>query len=184
MFRIQNRIFWFLLTSFQQLVLGNSIKTFPHPSFGSCWFHQWKYTSLSLWDLSPIPLSKVWVICDKSKLELSEILALWSNLCGLLLLEVKPSRQLGIALELPSLWWAVRKFVKICFASARKEAKASEVRIMVERDSAWSWLLVGNSSYLNGDIGIMCDDFELQQPNSRVNPLVCLLVFFLSVLLE
>jgi hypothetical protein len=167
MFRIQNRIFWFLLTSFQQLVLGNSIKTFPHPSFGNCWFHQWKYTSLSLWDLSPIPLSKVWVICDKSKLELSEILfmstwALWSNLRGLLLLEVKPCRQLGIALELPSLWWAVGKFVKICFTSARKEVKASEMRIMVERDSAWSWLLVGNSSYLNRDIWIMCDDSELR----------------------
>jgi hypothetical protein len=32
-----------------------------------------------------------------------------------------------------------------------KEARASEVRKAVERDPAWSWLLVGNSSYLNGD---------------------------------
>jgi hypothetical protein len=36
------------------------------------------------------------------------------------------------------------KFVKICFASARKEARASGVRREVERDPAWSWLLVGN----------------------------------------
>jgi hypothetical protein len=50
------------------------------------------------------------------------------------------------------------KFVKIRFASARKEARASEVRKVVERDLAWSWLLVDNSSYLNGDVGITCDD--------------------------
>jgi hypothetical protein len=54
------------------------------------------------------------------------------------------------------------KFVKVYFASARKEARASEVRKAVERDSAWSWLLVGDSRYLNGDIGITCDDSELQ----------------------
>jgi hypothetical protein len=46
----------------------------------------------------------------------------------------------------------MRKFVKIRFASARKEARASEVRKMIERDPAWSWLLVGNSTYLNGDV--------------------------------
>jgi hypothetical protein len=55
----------------------------------------------------------------------------------------------------------VEKFVKVRFASARKEARASEVRKVVKRDPAWSWLLVGNSSYLNGDVGIMCGDFEL-----------------------
>jgi hypothetical protein len=76
------------------------------------------------------------------------------------------------------------KFVKVCFTSARKEARASEVRKMVERDTAWSWLLVGNSSYLNGDVGIMCGDSELRQINPYVNPLVCLLVFLLSELLE
>jgi hypothetical protein len=26
----------------------------------------------------------------------------------------------------------------------------------VERDPAWSWLLVGNSNFLNGDVGITC----------------------------
>jgi hypothetical protein len=78
----------------------------------------------------------------------------------------------------------VIKFVKVCFASARKEARASEVRKVVKRDPAWSWLLVGNSSYLNGDVGIMCGDSELQKTNHHVHPLVCLLVFFLSNLYE
>ena len=76
------------------------------------------------------------------------------------------------------------KFVKVRFASARKEARASEVRKVVERDPAWSWLLVGNSSYLNGDVGITRGDSELRQTNHRVHPLVCLLVFLLSDLLE
>jgi hypothetical protein len=78
----------------------------------------------------------------------------------------------------------MEKFVKVRFASARKEARASEMRKVVERDLAWSWLLVENSSYLNGDVEIMCGDFELQQINHRVNPLVCLLVFLLSELLK
>jgi hypothetical protein len=30
----------------------------------------------------------------------------------------------------------MKKFVKVCFTSARKEAKASEVRKVVERDPA------------------------------------------------
>jgi hypothetical protein len=74
--------------------------------------------------------------------------------------------------------------MNVRFTSARKEARASEVRKVVERDSAWSWLLVGNSSYLNGDVGITCGNFELRQINSRDNHLVCLLVFLLSELLE
>jgi hypothetical protein len=74
--------------------------------------------------------------------------------------------------------------VKVRFASARKEVRASEVRKVVERDPAWNWLLMGNSSFLNGDIGITYGDSELWQINHRVNPLVCLLVFLLSELLE
>jgi hypothetical protein len=54
----------------------------------------------------------------------------------------------------------MEKFVKVRFTSARKEARASEVRKAIERDPTWSWLLVG-SSYLNGDIGITCGDSEL-----------------------
>jgi hypothetical protein len=78
----------------------------------------------------------------------------------------------------------MEKFVKVCFTSARKEVRASEVRKAVERELAWSWFLVGNSSYLNGDIGIMWCHFELQQTNYRVHPLVCPLVFLFSNLLE
>jgi hypothetical protein len=78
----------------------------------------------------------------------------------------------------------VGKFVNVCFASERKEAWASEVRKAVERDPAWDWHLVGNSSYLNGDVGITGGDTELWQINPRVNTLVCLLVFLLFELLE
>jgi hypothetical protein len=74
--------------------------------------------------------------------------------------------------------------VKVRFASERNEARSSEVRKAVERDLAWSWHLVGNSSYLNGDIGIMGGGSELWQTKTRVNPLVCLLVFLLSEFLE
>jgi hypothetical protein len=58
------------------------------------------------------------------------------------------------------------------------------VRKVIKRDPTWSWLLVGNSSYLNRDVGIMYDDSKLQQINPRVNHLVCLIVFLLSELLE
>jgi hypothetical protein len=76
------------------------------------------------------------------------------------------------------------KFVNVCFTSTRKEVRASEVRKVVERYLTWSWLLVGNSSYLNRDVGITCGCYELRQRNPRVDPLVCLLVFLLSELLE
>jgi hypothetical protein len=76
------------------------------------------------------------------------------------------------------------KFVKVWFTSERKEARASEVRKAVERDPAGSWHLMGNSSYLNGDVGMTGGDSELRQTNPRVNPLVCLLVFLLFELLE
>jgi hypothetical protein len=78
----------------------------------------------------------------------------------------------------------VGKFVRVRFTSERKEARASEVRKAVEKDPAWSWHLVDNSSYLNGDVGITGDDSKLRQTNPRVNHLVCLLVFLLSELLE
>jgi hypothetical protein len=45
--------------------------------------------------------------------------------------------RLGVALELPRLWWAMGKFVNVRFASERKEARATEVRKAVERDPAW-----------------------------------------------
>jgi hypothetical protein len=102
----------------------------------------------------------------------------------LLPLEVKPPRRLGVGLELPRLWWAVEKFVKVRFASERKEARASKVRKSVERGPAWSWHLVGNSSYINRDVGITGGDSKLWQINTCVNPLVCLLVFLLFELHE
>jgi hypothetical protein len=99
-----------------------------------------------LWAL---PNPYLWESCD-----------LWEILCGglresslwalehlsfvnqylwhLLLLEVKPSRWLDVALDLPSVLWVLRKFVNVRFASERKEARASEVRKAVERDPAWS----------------------------------------------
>jgi hypothetical protein len=75
-------------------------------------------------------------------------------------------------------------FVKVRFASVRKEAKANEVRKVVERDPIRSWLLVGNSSYIIGDVGITCGDFKLQQTNHHVHYLVCLFVFLDFDLLE
>jgi hypothetical protein len=78
----------------------------------------------------------------------------------------------------------MQKFVKVRFTSKRKGARASEVRKSVERDPAWSWHLVGKSSYLNGDIGITGGDSKLWQINSHVNHLICLLVFLLFKLLE
>jgi hypothetical protein len=78
----------------------------------------------------------------------------------------------------------MEKFLKVRFTSARKQASANEVRKLVEIDPAWSWLLMGNSSYLNRDVGITCGDSELRQTNPRVNPFICLLLFLLSELLE
>jgi hypothetical protein len=75
---------------------------------------------------------------------------------------VKPPRWLGVTLELSMFWCAMGKFVKVRFTSKRKEARASEVRKVVERDPAWSWYMVGNSSYLNGDVGITVGDSELR----------------------
>jgi hypothetical protein len=56
----------------------------------------------------------------------------------------------------------MRKFLNVHFTSARKEARASEVRKTVERDPAWSWFLVGNSSYLNGEVEITCGNSKLR----------------------
>jgi hypothetical protein len=78
----------------------------------------------------------------------------------------------------------VGKFVKVRFTSERKEVRVSELSKAVERDSAWSWNLVGNLSYLNGDVGITDGDFKLWQINPHANPLIFLLLFLLSKLLE
>jgi hypothetical protein len=150
---------------------------------------------LFLENLRPLPFTSKWGLCDLWEIQakVSVRFSLWAlehlsfvkqSSCHLLLFEVKPSRQLGVTLELPRLWWAVGKFMKARFASERKEARASEVRKAVERDPTWSWHLVGNSSYLNGDVGITGGDSKLWQTNPHVNPLDGLLVFLLSKLLE
>jgi hypothetical protein len=74
--------------------------------------------------------------------------------------------------------------MNVRFTFERKEVRASEVRKAVERNPAWSGHLVGNSSYLNEDVGITGGDSKLRQINSRVNRLVCLFEFLLSELLE
>jgi hypothetical protein len=48
----------------------------------------------------------------------------------------------------------MKKFVRVRFTAARKKARVSGVRKAIERDPTWSWLLVGNSTFLNGDVGI------------------------------
>jgi hypothetical protein len=186
-------MFQFLLASSQQLVLGGtSTKAFPLPplevagstnenthskAFVSSPQHlfvrfEWFMINPNLgWE---IPLCEWFEYLSFVK----------QSSWYLLLLKVKPPIRLGIALELPRLWWAVEKFVKVHFASERKEASASEVRKVVERDPAWSWLLVGNSIYLNGDVEITYGDSKLRQTNSHANPLVCLFLFLLSELLK
>jgi hypothetical protein len=54
----------------------------------------------------------------------------------LLLLEVKPPKRLGATLELVRLGRAMRKFVKVRFASKTKEERDSEVRKVVEINPA------------------------------------------------
>jgi hypothetical protein len=78
----------------------------------------------------------------------------------------------------------VGKFVKVPFTSERKEARAGELRRAVEKDPAWSWHLVGNSSYLNRDVGITDGDSDFRQTNPHINHLICLLVLLQSDLLE
>jgi hypothetical protein len=189
MFRFQNWMFWFLLASFQWLIFEGMYKSFPFPPLEAAGSTN-ENTHSKAFVNSPLHLlvrfgwfvrnpSQGWVRSSLWALELCEaIFVHW------LLLKVKPPRWLDISLEFLRLWWAVGKFVKVRFASARKEARASEVRKAVERDSTWSWLLVGNSSYLNGDIGITCGDSELRQTNHCVHPLVCVLMFLLYELLE
>jgi hypothetical protein len=46
------------------------------------------------------------------------------------------------------------KFVKVLFAPQGKKQEVSRVGKVVERDLTWSWLQVGNSSFLNGDVRI------------------------------
>jgi hypothetical protein len=96
----------------------------PNPSlWGSC----------DLWEILSNGLreSSLWA--------LDHLIFVKQSLWHLLLLEVKPPKWLGVALELSSVWWVLVKFVKVCFVSKRKEVRASEVRKAVEKDPAWGW---------------------------------------------
>jgi hypothetical protein len=83
--------------------LGTSIKGFPLPPLEGAGAIHKTYSFLSLRELSPTPLCKVCVICEKSKFGLREssLSALEHSLCYLLPLEVKPPRWLGVTIELP-----------------------------------------------------------------------------------
>jgi hypothetical protein len=150
---------------------------------------------LFLKPLRPLPFTSKWGLSDLWEIQAKGWVrsSLWAleylrfvkqSSWYLLLLEVKPPRWLVITQELPRLWWAVGKFVKVRFTSKRKEARASEVSKAVKRDLSWSWHMVGNSSYLNRDVGITGGDSELQQTNPHVTHLVCLIMFLLFKLLE
>jgi hypothetical protein len=151
--------------------LGDSIKASPTFLLWGLLLPPTKI--LFLKPLRPLPFTSKWGLSDLWEIQAKSWVrsSLWTlehlsfvkqSLWHLLLLEVKPPRWLGVALELPRLWWAVGKFVNVRFTSERKEARASEVRKAVERDPAWSLHLVGNSSYLNGDVGITGGDSKLR----------------------
>jgi hypothetical protein len=75
MFRFQNQMFWFLLASSHQLAfLGASIKASLLPPLEAASTTNESYSFPSLCELSPTYLCEVCVICEKSKLGLSEIL--------------------------------------------------------------------------------------------------------------
>jgi hypothetical protein len=143
MFRFRNRMFQFLQASFQRLVFGGYYKSFPPSLLWRLLVPPTKI--LFLETLRPLPFTFKWSLSDLWEIQANGWVrsSLWAlehlsfvkqSSWHLLLLKVKPPRWLGVALELPRLWWAVRKFVKVCFTSERKEARASEVRKAVERD--------------------------------------------------
>jgi hypothetical protein len=54
--------------------LGGKYKSFPPPSYEAAGSTNKNTHPISLCELSPTPLSEVWLICEKYKLGLSEIL--------------------------------------------------------------------------------------------------------------
>jgi hypothetical protein len=147
---------------------------------------------LFLGSLRPLPFTSIWGLCDLWEIQAKCWVrsSLWAlELCEVIFVAFVTLRGDASLMarsrpRAPMLWWAIEKFVKVRFASKRKETRASEVRKVVERDLAWSWHSVCNSSYRNGDVGITDGDSELRQTNPRVNSLVCIFVFLLFELLE
>jgi hypothetical protein len=140
-------MFRFLLASFQRLIFGGQVQKLS-PSL------LWRVLVLPTKYIHPKPLwalpnPSLWGSCDlweilsgglreSSLWALEHLIFVKQSLWNLFLLEVKPPRWLAVSLELPSVWWVLGMFVKVRFASERKEARTSEVRNVVERDPTWS----------------------------------------------
>jgi hypothetical protein len=120
----------------QWLVFQILYKRHSTPTLGGCWFLTVFITFWQPLELSPSSLCEIQVLGARY-LSWVERFVLWALILSLehfelrqalmkhlLLLEVKPSTWLGITLELPSVWWVLEKFVKVRFASGRKEASA------------------------------------------------------------
>jgi hypothetical protein len=120
---------WCKETKFQ--ILYKSLST---PALMVSWFLTICITFWQSLELSPTSLCEIQVLGARY-LSWVERFVLWALILRLehfglrqalmkhlLLLEVKPPRRLGVALELPSVWWVLEKFVKVGFASGRKEA--------------------------------------------------------------
>jgi hypothetical protein len=118
----------------QRLVFQILYKRLSTPSLMVSWFLTICITFWQPLELSPTSLWEIQVLGARF-LSWVERFVLWALILSLehfglhqalmkhlLLLEVKPPRRLGVTLKLPSVWWVLEKFVKVGFASRRKEA--------------------------------------------------------------
>jgi hypothetical protein len=156
-----------LLWRLQWLVFLDSYKRHSTPSLVGYWF-----LTICITFLQPLELFQPLFVRSKYFVEDSSVG--WRVLCvshlsssldhfglrqaslkHLLLLEVKPPRRLGITLELPSMWWDLEKFMKVGFTSERKEGSKLVDWEKWLKETQLGVGLVRNSSFLNGDIGIM-----------------------------
>jgi hypothetical protein len=152
----------------QRLVFQKHYKKASTPSLVGCWFLTIYIVFQQPIELSPTSLCEIQSLVQNPWVGLRDLscVSKWASILSLehfglhqalmkhlLLLEVKLPRQLGIVLDLPSLWWVLGNFVKVCFTFKRKEAG------YWIGESGWKrpdleLTLVSNSSFLNGDIGI------------------------------
>jgi hypothetical protein len=118
----------------QRLVFQILYKRVSTSSLMVIWFLAICITFWQPLELSPTSLCEIQVLGVRF-LSWVERFVLWALILNLehfglrqalmkhlLLLEVKPPRWLGVALELPSVWWVLGMFVKVGFTSGRKEA--------------------------------------------------------------
>jgi hypothetical protein len=131
---------WTDLTSWvwqpQRLVFQILYKRHSTPTLGGYWFLTIFITFWQSLELSPISFCEIQALGARF-LSWVERFVLWVLILSLehfelrqtlvkhlLLLEVKPPRRLGVALELPSVWWVLEKFVNVRFTTGRKEVRA------------------------------------------------------------